>query len=298
MRIPWPTLLVGTLALGASATLSIQNASDPARAFDVVRVPRGDVMRHLALGQRGVVSDLYWLAAVQYIGENQKRADARGWGMLYPLIDLVTDLDPRHGYAYQTGGIVLSSVGRLDESDAILEKGIVRGPNWWTYPYYVAFNYWFYRGDVATAATWAERAARTPGASPNISQLAVALRAKSGSPGLVIPILEQLRDAARDPAIAERLEEQLRLAILERDAQSLERAAREYASRTGRSIEALSDLVHAGLIPALPRDPFGGHYRWDPEAQEVRSSANPFRFRLRQGAHPPKPQVDSARPTP
>jgi len=73
-----------------------------ARPYDVRYVPRSDSVRVAALGHRTLVSDLYWLQAVQYVGE--PKAEQRGWDKLYPLIDLVTDLDPRHGYAFQTAG--------------------------------------------------------------------------------------------------------------------------------------------------------------------------------------------------
>jgi hypothetical protein len=60
-----------------------------------------------------------------------------------------------------------------------------------------------------------------------------------------------------------------------------------YTARTGLPPASLEQLVWAGALPAIPPDPFGGHYRWDAEAREVRSSVNPFRFRMREKAHQP-----------
>ena len=275
---------LAALALGLAAALSLRFAErDLARPYDVAYLPSSQAARLASLGQRLLVSDLYWLSAVQYIGEKEELAAQRGWRQLLPLLDLVTDLDPRHGYAYQTGGIVLSTVGRLDESDAILKKGIERGPPYWTFGYYLAFNAWFYRGDYDAAARWAEVAARTPGASPNISQLALSLASKSGTPEQAIQLLEELKATVHDEAIAARLDEQLKLAVLERDAQALERAARAYTARTGLPVSHLSQLVVAGLVPALPPDPFGGEYRWDPTDGRVHSSVNPFRFSAKEG---------------
>jgi hypothetical protein len=275
------------LAMAGAAALNLSLASRLRVApYDVVHVPQGKFARAASLGQRGLVSDLYWLSTVQYVGE--PRADQRGWDKLYPLVDLVTDLDPRHGYAYQTAGIVLSAAGRLDESDAILKKGMETGPNWWSYPYYISFNYWFYRGDLATGARYAEIAARTPGASPNISHLAVSLASKSGTPEDAIQMILELRKGVKDEVTADRLDEQLKLAVLERDAQALERLVAEYTRRTGTPLTDLNELVLAQLIPSLPLDPFGGHYVWDPAQREVRSSANAFRFRVRLRAHTPE----------
>jgi tetratricopeptide (TPR) repeat protein len=287
MRPALIPLAAGAALLALATALDLALASRLlARPYDVVHVPSGPAARVAALGHRTTLSDLYWLSTVQYIGE--PRADARGWEKLYPLVDLVTDLDPRHGYAYHTAGIVLSAAGRLEESDAILEKGIARGPpGWWSYPYYLSFNAWFYRGDFEAGARWAELAARTPGASANISHLALSLRSKTGTPEQAIEMLQELKRTARDEVTAGRLDEQLKLAYLERDAQALEKLVAVFRERTGREPADLGELVQAGLLPALPRDPFDGKYVWVASAGEVQSSANPFRFRLRAQRHRP-----------
>jgi hypothetical protein len=277
-------LAFAAAALAAAAVLDLRLADGLlSRPFDLDYVPGGAAMRVAALGHRSFVSDLYWLQTVQYIGD--PKADQRGWEKLYPLVDLVTDLDPRHGYAYQTAGIVLSSVHRLDESDRILDKGMAKGPRRWTFPYYRSFNAWFYRGDYAEGARWARIAAETPGASPNISHLAVSLASKSGTPEDAIQMLEQLRATVTDEAIASRLDEQMKLAVLEREAQRIERAIAEFQRRQGRDPFGLEELVVTGLLAVIPKDPFGGTWRWDPDARKVRSTANPFRFEFREDPH-------------
>jgi tetratricopeptide (TPR) repeat protein len=288
-------LAICAAAFGLASAMNLRLAEhELLRPYDVAHVPSGATLRWAALGHRGLVSDLYWLAAVQYIGE--QRAAERGWDRLYPLVDLVTDLDLRHGYAYQTAGIVLSSVGRLDESNRILEKGMEKGPPYWTFPYYVAFNYWFYRGDYATAARYAERAAQTPGASPNISHLAVSLASKGGTPELALEMLEELGRTVKDEATAARLDEQRKLALLERDCQALERAAARFERERGRRIWSLSELVTHGYVPAIPQDPFGGEYQWDGAEGKVHSSANSFRFSPPEKPHPPEDQPPALGP--
>jgi tetratricopeptide (TPR) repeat protein len=290
-------LALGALALAGASVLNFRLAAQiQSRPYDVAHVPKGSFMRLASLGQRGLVSDLYWLETVQYVGD--ARADTRGYDKLFPLVDLVTDLDPRHGYAYQTGGIVLSAAGRLEESDRILEKGMEKGPPWWSFPFYVAFNHFFYRGDYAAAARYAEIAARRPGASPNISHLAVSLASKSGSPDQAVALIEELRRSVADEASAARLDEQLKLAILERDAQLLEAALARFREDRGWDISALEDLVGMGYLKEIPSDPHGGHYVWNPADRKVRSSANPFRFQLKEGPHSPRFEHKPTLPAP
>lgn len=249
-------LLAVPAAWTARAVLHEMGAGQP---FDVEIVPRGEALRFASAPIRLSFGNLYWLATVQYIGDADARA--RGYEKLAPLVDLVTELDPQHGYAYQTAGIVLSGAERLEESDAILQKGMTRGPNWWSYPYYIAFNNFFYRGDYAEAARWAEIAAKTKGASPNISHLAMALRVKSGAPDQAIEFLSELRGIAKDDVTAKALEEQYQLALLQRDFQTLDAAVDRYRALHGRAPERVRDLVTAGIVPSVPAaDPFGGTY--------------------------------------
>lgn len=280
MRLALP--IAAAVALGTAAFLDLRIAERAlAKPYDVAYVPSGGPARIAALGHRTLLSDLYWLSAVQYVGEPQ--ADRRGWDKLYPLAELVTDLDPRHGYVYQTAGIVLSQVGRLEESNRILLKGLQQGPPYWTFPYYLSFNHWFYLADYEKAAEYAWIAARTPGASPNIAHLALSLSSKSGTPDDAIAMLEAIRSTVQDEVTASRLDEQLKLAVLERDAQALERAVERFRAERGRDPFALTELLVAGYVAAIPQDPFGGRYVWDAAERKIRSSANPFRFGPREG---------------
>jgi tetratricopeptide (TPR) repeat protein len=285
MRTPALPLAVCAAALAAAGAIDLQLAGARlSRPYDVMHVPDARAARIAALGHRHLVSTLYWLSAVQYIGD--PHAEERGWDKLHPLADLVTDLDPRHGYAYQTAGIVLSAYGRLDESDRILLKGIEKGPPWWSFPYYVSFNHWFYRGDYAKGAEYARMAAaRNPG-SEGIRQLAVSLSSKSGTPEEALRVLEQVRATVQDEVSAKAIEEQMKLAVLERDAQALERASARFQAERGRWPADLDELVRAGFVAALPADPFGGRYVRDRDGR-VRSSANAFRFELHEGPHAP-----------
>ncbi len=286
MRFPGLPLAVAAVTLAAGSAIDLRLAyAHLSRPYDVTHVPNGPAARIASLGHAHLVSTLYWLSAVQYIGE--PKAEERGWDKLHPLVDLVTDLDPRHGYAYQTAGIVLSAAGRLDESNRILLKGMEKGPPWWSFPYYVSFNHWFYLGDYAKGAEYARIAARKPGASPNISRLALSLSSKSGTPEDALAVLQELRANVKDEVSAAALDEQVKLAVLERDAQALERAAARYRAERGRRPADLEELVRERYVGALPKDPFGGRYALDPDGR-VRSTANGFRFTLREDAHSPR----------
>lgn len=285
-----PALLFGALAVALVPVAGrVLRAQAPA-GFDVTYVPESKPLLLLSPSLRLTVANYLWLQAVQYIGDQHLRGGK--FDKLHALVDVITDLDPDHGYAYQTAGIALSSSGHLDQSDAILEKGITRGPNWWSFPFYRAFNEFHYRDDYAAASRWAEQAARTPGATPNMAKLALALKVKSGSPDDAVRFLEEMRGTARDGHTAEILDEQYRLAVLQRDFAVLDAAVERFRESRGRDPRDLRELVAAGLLPSLPAEPYGGAYVWRDGA--VHSTGKDFRFPKPE----PRPVLPSTSPDP
>jgi len=266
------------VALGAATALAAsQLRVAQERPYDIDAIPRPGTLAWLYVGNRTLASDLNWLRAVQYIGE--PRGNQRGWDKLYPLVDAITDLDPGHGYAYQVAGTILSSVGRVDESNRILEKGIRNVPNRYILPYHRAFNAFYYQDDWPTAGKFAEIAARTPGAPEHVRANVLAYYVKGKRADAAIAFLEQARSEAKDPDTRKAIESQLRQARLEQDASRLEDAIAEWRRRYLIGPLSLGQLLAEGLVSAIPADPQGGELYLDPDGR-VRSTANPFRFAL------------------
>ncbi len=282
------------IALGAAVVPASHRVlrEQAAGGFDIHFIPESRPLQVLSPALRLTIANYLWLQAVQYIGDQHLNRGT--FDRLFELVDVITDLDPDHGYAYQTAGIALSSSNHLDQSDAILRKGIERGPNWWSYPFYLAFNDFFYRGDYAGGARWAEQAARTPGATPNMSKLALALKVKSGSPEDAVRFLEEMRATARDDHTAEILDGQWRLAVLQRDFAVLDAAVARFREERGRDPRDLRELVTAGILPAIPPEPNGGAYVLRDGG--VHSTANDFRFPLREDRARPAPPAPGGRP--
>ena len=267
--------LVFVILAGATALVAGRLHVEQERPYDVDSIPTASVLGFAFLGNRMLAADLNWLRAVQYIGE--VRGNERGWDKLYPLVDTITDLDPRHGYAYQVTGTILGSVGRIEESSRILEKGIRAVPDRYILPYHRAFNSFYYEGDWKAAGRWAEVAARTPGAPPHVRQNVIAYYVKGKRADAAVAFLVQALEEAKDPDSRKALESQLRLARLELDASRLEDAIEAWRARYHAGPLVLGQLVEEGLIPSVPPDPHGGELYLDEEGR-VRSTANPFRF--------------------
>jgi tetratricopeptide (TPR) repeat protein len=262
-------LLLAALLLAASGAVAhrIRVADD--RPYDVAFVPSARTLRWLSLGHPTLAANLTWLRAVQYMGD--PRADERGWDKLRPLVETVTDLDPKHGYAYQTTGVLLAGAGLLADSNALLEKGVRNVPNRYILPFHRAVNAFMYAGDYAEAGRWFGIAARTPGAPARMREYVVAMYAKGNAAEAAISFLRRLEEEAQDDESRRAIGHQIKRAILERDAGQIEQAVDAWRALYGVAPLVPESLVVEGLLPAVPSDPFGGTYYLDAQGR-VRST--------------------------
>jgi hypothetical protein len=168
-------------------------------------------------------------------------------------------------------------VGLTDDANAILEKGIRAVPNRYILPFHRAVNAFLYEGDHQLAGRYFEIAARTPGAPERLREYVLAQYVKGDAADAAISFLRRLEAEARDDESRRSIQRQILRATLEREATALEAAAARYRARVGVRPVALAQLVHEGIVPEIPRDPFGGELYLD-EGGRVRSSVDPRRF--------------------
>lgn len=267
------TLALALFAAAAGVAGRVRIAEE--KPYDVAFVPGAGSLRWLSLGHPTLAANALWLRTVQYVGDS--RGDERGWDKLRALLEVVTELDPRHGYAYQAGANTLTSAGLIEDSNAILEKGMRNVPDRYILPFHRAVNAFMYDGDHALAGRLFERAARTPGAPAHLREYVLAQYVKGDAAEAAISFLRQLESAAEDEESRRAVRKLLQRAVLERDASVLEHAAERFRERYGFRPVAPEQLVHEGLVPAIPADPHGGSYYLDEEGR-VRSTVDARRF--------------------
>jgi hypothetical protein len=235
-------------------------------------LPQAQVLRVASLGYHGVAADFLWIQAIQAMGEKKVTEEAGRW--IYRVLDILTTLDPKFVRAYEAGGLALCTLVVLpEESNALLEKGMKHNPDVWQLPFYLGINYYFEFGDDAKAAEYVARAARLPAAPAYLSGLAARLYVSAKAPQNAVELMASLYEQAADGEVRHVLEQRLKEAIVARDLQVLEEAIRRYRDRYSKQPDQLEDLVAQGALNALPRDPFGGRYLYDPSTQVVSSSS-------------------------
>jgi hypothetical protein len=146
------------------------------------------------LGYKSLVADVYWMRAVVYYGGKRKEheelqkqgIESKGnYDLLYPLLDLVTTLDPHFSVAYRMGAIFLSEAypsgpGRPDLGIALLQRGIEKDNGRWEYMEDIGFVYYWWVKDYKKASDWFARAGQAPGAASWLAPLAATTLAEGG----------------------------------------------------------------------------------------------------------------------
>jgi len=154
----------------------------------------GKIADKVFLGYKSLVADVYWMRAVVYYGGKRRQHDdaqrqglesTANYDLLYPLLDLVTTLDPHFSVAYRMGAIFLSEPypagpGRTDLAIALLQRGIDKDNGRWEYMEDIGFVYYWWVKDYHKASEWFARAGEAPGAASWLPPLAATTLAEGG----------------------------------------------------------------------------------------------------------------------
>jgi hypothetical protein len=243
-------------------------------------VTSGAAARRLTLSFNGLAADVYWIRAIQHYGRDRKSTRAVGrFELLWPLLNLTTTLDPQFNIAYRFGAVFLaqpqpSGPGRVDQAVALLNKGLRQNPARWQYAFDIGFiHYWYGAGDAGSpdfvrAADWFARAADMPGAPVWVHQLAAVTRAEGGDRTGARALLQELATSEEEwvrRAAARGLDQLAALAVID----DLQRQLDAYTRAYRRPPASWADLNPSNPRHALPVDPAGVLYDYDPAAGRV-----------------------------
>jgi len=271
-KTTWPALFLLVVCLGSSV-LALR-AVDKVRGKqatleDVIYVRSGKVLNRLSLGYSGLLADIYWTRAVQYFGTKHQRDEVR-YDLLYPLLDITTDLDPHLIIAYEFGSIFLSQAppagaGQPDKAAKLVEKGIRENPNYWRLYFTLGYIHYFDRKDYKAAQMAFQKGSEIPGALNWMKVMAAVLAQHAGETGTSMEIWRKLYETSEDPAIKQNAVQHFAALQVDEEVRELEARIRAYRERTKQEPRGWSDLVRVGLLRAIPRDPNGVPYLLTPE---------------------------------
>jgi hypothetical protein len=276
----------------------IDASSEQAKiAEEALYLSNGTSIRKLALGYEALLADVYWMRLVQYFGRKvledptilNERSDRLA--LIYPLTDIITDLDPRYTYAYRFGGFFAHDYVDPVKGFTLLEKGIRNNPTAWRLYQDLAFLYWS-DGRCKEASDAYAEASKIRGAPTWMASLAGTVLADCGdldtARQMYLHMLEETTDARVVKDVRRKL---LELQALE-EVTAIAEAVGVFRERTGRYPASLAQVrpllaAHPGARQmtfeegGLPLDPMGVPYRYDPVAGSV--GPDPSSVRLPRG---------------
>ena len=282
----WVLLVIGYLAL-APVQRSIDRQLGAYRDIaDVLYVPSGATLRRLSLGHEGLLADIYWTRVVQYYGRKRLDQSIR-FDLLRPLLRITTDLDPRLLIAYRFGAIFLAEkppggAGEPEQALQLLRRGIVANPEYWRLWQDLGFVYYWNLKDYASAARMFEVGSKRPGAMIWMKVLAASVAAKGAEIQTSRLLWSEIyrnaeNDQLRDSALAH-------LAALDAQEQieKLDEMLARYREREGFEARAFRELVAAGFLASIPKDPSGVPYVVGPDGRTALSPQSKIDLQLLQ----------------
>jgi tetratricopeptide (TPR) repeat protein len=268
-------LLVAVAALGvgsARARLSDIDAAGRGNK-DLLYMPNGKYLKAISLGHAPLLADFVYLWAIQYYSD-YTQADRYRY-VEHVFGDVIAELDPGYIDPYWLGAVILTTEGKDEEAGLrLLDRGFEKNPSAWILPFLAGWECERF-GRFDRAAAYFDRAAKAPGAPPDLFRLKAGMTARTGN---LREAISRWQDVLGDPrnndearAIAAR---QIRTLTVRADVQDLDAAIAAFRARNGRPPHSLDELVRSGIVSALPQDPDGNAYAYDPSAGTVSSAAS------------------------
>lgn len=278
-------MVVGAVLLLLAGMVGLQQMLDQRRdpllskIEDLAHLPKGEYLKPTLLGYHHLAADFLWLRTIQVLGKGANTASEYEW--LYHALDVITTLDPHYDFVYRVAGITMTELANRPElSNRILEKGLAAVPDRWGIPYLMAYNYYFYLGDVEKAAKYARVAAEVPGSPSWLLNMVTQMSAQAGNPEFALSFLLHLYRQQDDPRIKESLEIHIKEVMIERDIRLLEPLVDQFYHRERNYPKQLGELVVNGYVRSLPQEPFGGSYVIETDTGRITSSTHPSRLKM------------------
>lgn len=276
---PLITLVILLTALGTVAALSEPPRDPPRGPYQAPLLPRIEMLRVLGAGQRSLVTDYYWLQAIQAAGAGGHSLEPTRYLDLFYYADLVTDLDPKFHKVYMfAGNTIPTNLGRetwvnTTEARKILEKGVKNFPEDSTLRLYLAYNLSYFHKEHAAAAEHLRIAASLPNVNKFVPELASRLLAFNRRFDAALALAESFRDNETDPELRQLFDERVQEIYREKVLVQVDDAVAAFQKREGRLPQGLSELVAKGDLPRMPVDPMGGVISIGPDGRSTSTSA-------------------------
>src|SRR3984957_1017189 len=263
--------LIFSLAASAVILHSTDQIRPQSTLDEVLYVSSPKMLKRASLGFNGLLADIYWTRAVQYFG-GRHNDQAKSFNLLYPLLEITTQLDPHLVVAYQFGASFLApapphGAGQPENAIHLMEYGIQNNPDDWKLYYDLGFVYYMNLNDTKDAADAFRRGSNLPNAHPFMRVLAAQMAEHAEDFDTARMMWSATYQNSQDKLIRANAVEHLRALRVDEDVTRLQHAVTRFGERTGRLPASMSELANAEGLPGIPADPDGHPYKLTPEGR-------------------------------
>lgn len=238
-------------------------------------LPSGKFLKGATLAYDEMLADFLWIKAIAIYANKLLTKQDFEW--LTHILEITTTLNSYSQYPYEFGGIIFADPFKdIDGSIAILKKGMLSVPEthkrYWYFPFFIAFNYMFYKNDYKAAAHYLEIATKFPQSPSYLPLLTARLYANANTPEIAIPFLQEMIKSTDSENLKKQLLERLNTIIVENNIVELEKAKALFYKKNQKMPEKIEQLLEHGIINILPNDPLGGKYYISKEDFSIKHS--------------------------
>jgi hypothetical protein len=208
---------------------------------------------------------------VQYFGR-KRMIHSSHFEILGPLLRITTELDPHLLIAYRFGSIFLAEkppggAGQPEEALQLIRRGIVANPEYWRLWEDLGFIYYWDLRDYETAARVFRIGSERPGAMVWMKVMAADVAAKGGEIGTSRALWSEIYRHADNDQVRQSAREHLTALETQQELKRLDSLLIRYQHDKGAVAHSFRDLVTAGYLTILPRDPSGAPYVIGPDGR-------------------------------
>jgi tetratricopeptide (TPR) repeat protein len=275
------TLLLLFMAGSVLLLRQVDRVRTGATLEEVLYISSPKILKRASLGYEGLLADIYWTRAVQYFGGKQLAGGGR-LDLLWPLLNITTQLDPHLIPAYEFGGTFLSSKppvgpGIPEKAIELVEFGIRNNSDDWHLYYDLGYIHYDLK-DYHAAANAFLRGSRVPNAHPFLKVLAARMAEYGGDLETARMLWSTTYQTTRDKYIRANAAAHLRAVQADQDVIELERLVEVYRQKTGNLPGSFAEMAAAGYLGGVPTDPLGNAYKLTPGGRVLLRDPDSFPF--------------------
>jgi hypothetical protein len=251
----------------------VRQAPDLASESRLLYLPNGRFLRVASLGYPTFLADLIYLWSIQHYGS--VKGEERFAYLEHVYGEVIARLDPRYVDPYLIGSMILVvEKGDLEAGLELLDKGFAANPTEWILPYEAGFWAYDHGKDYERAARYFAQAMALPGSPRTTPRLHAEMFNKKGDKFTSLALWTDVLASATDEKVRAIATNHVHDLTIETDILNLRKAVAGYEAARGRRPPRLEALVEDGHLRALPIDPDGHPYLYDPATGEIKAQAS------------------------